>query len=381
MKVPFIDLRAQLESVRGPVEAAIRRVVDSQRFILGPEVEAFERRVAGLVGTRHAVGCASGTDAILLTLMGLGIGAGDEVAVPDFSFYATAGAVVLAGARPVFVDIEARSFNLDPARLPEAASASLRALIVVHLFGRTAEMDRIRPWCEEHGVILIEDAAQALGARFAGRAAGSLGRAGCFSFFPTKNLGAFGDAGLVTTDDTEFAAALRALREHGRTGEYEHTRIGTNSRLDALQAAILGAKVDSLEGWNERRRAHARLYAKLFAERGLGEPGSGLVLPPRDREEESIFHQYVVRVETGRDALRRFLAARGIGCAVYYPHPLHGQPALAGRGRAAGSLREAERACREVLALPIYPELAPEQQEAVAEAVAAGIRDRGVQGL
>jgi dTDP-4-amino-4,6-dideoxygalactose transaminase len=381
LKVPFIDLRAQLESVRGPVEAAIRRVVDSQRFILGPEVEAFERRVAGLVGTRHAVGCASGTDAILLTLMGLGIGAGDEVAVPDFSFYATAGAVVLAGARPVFVDIEARTFNLDPARLPEAASASLRALIVVHLFGRTADMDRIRPWCEERGVILIEDAAQALGARFAGRAAGSLGRAGCFSFFPTKNLGAFGDAGLVTTDDAELAAALRALREHGRTGEYEHTRIGTNSRLDALQAAILGAKIDLLEEWNGRRRAHARLYAKLFAERGLGEPGSGLVLPSRDREEESTFHQYVVRVETGRDSLRRFLAARGIGCAVYYPHPLHGQPALAGHGRAAGFLREAERACREVLALPIYPELAPEQQEAVAEAVAAGIRDPGARGL
>jgi len=371
MRVPLIDLGAQLEQVRGPVEAAIRRVVESQQFVLGGEVEAFERRLAERTGAAHAIGCASGTDALLLVLQALEIGAGHEVAVPDFSFFATAGAVAQAGARPVFVDIEPRTFNLDPARLEQAASPSLRCVIAAHMFGCPAAIEKIRPWCEAHGVALVEDAAQALGATHQGRPAGSLGRAACFSFFPTKNLGAYGDAGAITTDDPALAARLRALRQHGRTGEYEHQFIGLNSRLDALQAAILAAKLDFLDDWNRRRRRNAERYASLFARLGLGEPGSGLITPPAGPE--SIFHQYVVRIEKGRDGLRRFLSERGIGCAVYYPLPLHLQPALAQRGRIAGTLAESERACREVLALPIFPELTAVQQEAVAEAVAGGL--------
>jgi len=371
MSVPLIDLGAQLEQVRGPVEAAIRRVVESQQFVLGAEVEAFERRLAERTGTAHAIGCASGTDALLLVLQALGIGAGHEVAVPDFSFFATAGAVAQAGARPVFLDIEPRTFNLDPARLEKAASPALRCVITAHMFGCPAAIERIRPWCETHGVALVEDAAQALGATHQGRPAGSLGRAACFSFFPTKNLGAYGDAGGITTDDPALAARLRALRQHGRTGEYEHQFIGLNSRLDALQAAILSAKLDFLDDWNQRRRRNAERYAALFARLGLGESGSGLVMPPAGTD--SIFHQYVVRIEKGRDGLRRFLTGRGIGCAVYYPLPLHRQPALAQRGRIAGTLEESERACREVLALPIYPELTAVQQEAVVGAVASGL--------
>lgn len=371
MRVPLVDLRAQFEEARAPVEAAIRRVLDSQRFILGPEVEAFERRLAERAGVAHAVGCASGTDALALVLLALGIGPGDEVAVPDFSFYSTGGAVTQVGARPVFVDIDPRTFNLDPARLEEAASPALRAVIAAHLFGRPAAVERIARWCEARGVALIEDAAQALGAGYRGRPAGSLGRAACFSFFPTKNLGAFGDAGAVTTADPALAGLLRTLRDHGRSGEYEHTVVGLNSRLDALQAAVLSAKIDFLDDWNRRRRLNAERYAALFSKVGLGEPGSGLVLPPPDPE--CTFHQYVIRVERGRDALRRRLERGGIGCAVYYPLPLHRQPALAGRGREGGPLAEAERACREALALPVHPHLTPVAQEAVVEAVATGL--------
>lgn len=374
MKVPFIDLIAQLDEVRGPVQEAMRRVVESQRFILGPEVEGFERRLAERAGVGHAVGCASGTDALVLALQALRVGAGHEVAVPAFSFFATAGAVVQAGARPVFLDIEPHTCNLDPGALEAAASPSLRALIVVHLFGRPADMERIRPWCEARGVEIIEDAAQALGAERAGRPIGSFGRAACFSFFPTKNLGAYGDAGAITTGDADLAALLRSLRDHGRgaAGGYEHQRIGLNSRLDAMQAAILSAKLEFLDGWNRRRREHAARYAELFARAGLGEPGSGLVLPPPDPG--STFHQYVVRVERGRDALRRFLEERGIGSAVYYPLPLHEQPALRERGRQPAPLPEAERASREVLALPVYPHLSDDQQRLVVEGVAAWLK-------
>jgi dTDP-4-amino-4,6-dideoxygalactose transaminase len=372
VKVPFVDLRAQHEESRAPVEAAMRRVLDSQQFILGPEVETFERCLSALAGCAHAVGCASGTDALVLALQACGVGRGDEVAVPAFSFFATASSAALAGARPVFVDIEPASFNLDPARLDEGASTALKAVIAVHLFGRPAAADRIAAWCDERSVALIEDAAQALGARLGGRRAGSLGRAAAFSFFPTKNLGAFGDAGALTTSDADLAARARVLRDHGRAGgEYEHRLLGANSRLDALQAAVLAARADFLEDWTRRRIDNARRYETLFASRGLGRAGSGLVTP--GVSEGAVFHQYVVRVERDRDGVRRFLTERGIGCAVYYPLPLHRQPALAERGRQAGALAESERACREVLALPIHPHLTVDQQEAVVESLAAAV--------
>jgi dTDP-4-amino-4,6-dideoxygalactose transaminase len=372
MKVPFVDLRAQHKESREPVEAAIRRVLDAQQFILGPEVEAFERRLAGIAGSSHAVGCASGTDALVLALRACGIGPGDEVAVPDFSFFSTASSVALVGARPVFVDIDPGSFNLDPERLEEAASSALRAVIAVHLFGRPAAADRIAAWCERRGLALIEDAAQALGGRLGSRPVGSLGRAAAFSFFPTKNLGAFGDAGALTCNDADLAARARTLRDHGRAGgEYEHHLLGANSRLDALQAAILSARAAFLEDWNRRRVENSRRYEALFAERRLGLAGSGLVTP--GVHAGAVSHQYVVRVERDRDGVRRFLGERGIGCAVYYPLPLHRQPALAQRGRPAGSLEESERACREALALPIHPHLTAAQQQAVVEAVAAGV--------
>jgi dTDP-4-amino-4,6-dideoxygalactose transaminase len=245
-------------------------------------------------------------------------------------------------------------------------------VISVHLFGRPAAVDRIQRWCDERGIWLVEDAAQALGARLPPAAVGSLGRAAAFSFFPTKNLGACGDAGAVTTDDGSLAENLRALRQHGRTGEYEHRFIGLNSRLDALQAAVLGVKMKYLDRWNQGRRENAQRYARLFGERDLGAPGSGIILPPADPF--GTVHQYVARIERGRDSLRRFLSERGIGCAVYYPLPLHLQPALKGRGRQSGSLEESERACREVLSLPVYPELTPQQQEEVVEAVAVGLQ-------
>ncbi|MEE9219453.1 MAG: DegT/DnrJ/EryC1/StrS family aminotransferase [Acidobacteriota bacterium] len=377
-RVPFIDLKAQFASVREAVLAAIHRVLDSQQFIGGEELEAFERRLASLVGVRHAVGCASGTDALLLALRAAGIGAGHEVVVPTFSFFSTASAVVMSGARPVFVDIEPTTFNLDPARLEQATAPELRAVVVAHLFGRMADVDRIRPWCEARGLILIEDAAQALGAGGPGGRAGGLGQAGCFSFFPTKNLGAYGDAGAIVTDDEALAGSLRSLRAHGRSGEYEHAIVGINSRLDTLQAAVLLAKLDFLEGWNRRRRQHAHRYGQLFAQRGLGEPASGLVTPPADDTERWIAHQYVVRVEGDRDRLRRYLLEHGIGCAVYYPCPLHRQPALAHIGRRAGSLAQAEQACRQALALPVYPELTQMQQDQVVEAVCQGLSNAEV---
>ena len=363
--VPFVDLKAQYRTVRRAVQARMRRVLESQQFIEGPFVEELERRVASIAGARYGIGCASGTDALLLALRAAGIGKGDEVAVPAFSFVSTASTVVLAGARPVFVDIDPQSFNLDPIALERAVSPRLRAVVVVHLFGRVAQTEQILSWCKQHNAVLIEDAAQALSARRSGKKAGSVGRASCFSFFPTKNLGAYGDAGLVVTNDRKLADTLRVLRAHGRTGEYVHSVLGYNSRLDALQAAVLLAKLGFLERWNRRRQHLAHRYTQGFARKGLGQPGSGLVTPDNDKSDRWIAHQYVVRIERSRDTVRARLSRRGISSAIYYPTPLHHQPALQEYGRIAGTLRESELACAQVLALPIYPELSYRQQDAV----------------
>ncbi len=363
--VPFVDLKAQYRTVRRAVQAGIRRVLESQQFFEGPFVEELEKRIASIAGARYGIGCASGTDALLLALRAAGIGKGDEVAVPAFSFVSTASAVVLAGAKPVFVDIDPQTFNMDPSALESALSPRLRGVVVVHLFGRIAEIKRIRSWCERHHALLVEDAAQALGARYGGQKAGSVGVASCFSFFPTKNLGAYGDAGMVTTSDDKLADTLRVLRTHGQTDEYVHSVLGYNSRLDALQAAVLLAKLGHLERWNRRRHQLARRYTQRFARKGLGQPGSGLVAPDNDKTGRWIAQQYVVRIEKDRDIVRGRLGRRGIRSAVYYPKPLHHQPALQQYGRIAGTLRESELASEQVLALPIYPELSYKQQDVV----------------
>jgi dTDP-4-amino-4,6-dideoxygalactose transaminase len=369
--VPLLDLVAQYRSLREDLDAAVERVVASQRFILGEEVAALEREVADHLGVPHAVGVASGTDALLLTLRALGVGPGDEVLLPTFTFFATAGAVVNAGARPVFADIEAVSYGLDPAGLEAQITPRTRAVVVVHLFGQCMEFEAVRAVAERHGLPIIEDAAQAIGAELDGRKAGTLGVAGCFSFFPSKNLGGFGDGGLVCTADPALEEKVRMLRMHGAPqGGYRHAVVGYNSRLDALQAAVLRVKLPHLPRWNEARRRNAERYRRQFLASGLcGAGADGPIVLPAERPGcKHIYHQYVIRARE-RDRLREFLSARDIGTAVYYPLPLHQQECFRGLG---GGMRlpQAERASREVLALPVYPELTESQQEEVVGAIA-----------
>lgn len=366
MAVPLLDLRAQYRSIRSEIEAAIADVVESQRFILGPVVERFEAEAAAYLGVPHAVACASGTDALLLVLRALELEPGDEVIVPAFTFFASAGAVWNAGLRPVFADIEPETFNVDPASVRAAITDRTRAIMAVHLFGQMADMPELEAIAREYGLALIEDAAQAFGARQrhggVWRMAGTVGTAGCFSFFPSKNLGAFGDGGLVVTGDAALAERVRRLRAHGGLTMYHHEVVGTNSRLDALQAAVLSAKLPHLRGWSEGRRANAAAYDADFS--GLED-----VVTPRVREEnESIFNQYTLRVRD-RDGLKAHLDARGIGNAIYYPVALHLQPCFAALGYRAGDLAESERATREVLSLPVFAELTAEQRGEVVEAV------------
>ena len=362
IRVPLLDLKAQYASIRDEIRAAIDRVCDSQQFILGPEVEAFEREAAAFVGTRHAVGMSSGTDALLAALWALGVGPGDEVIVPAYTFFATAGAPARLGARPVFVDVDPESLNLDPARVRERLSGRTKAIVPVHLFGRCADLEPLGAL----GVPVVEDAAQAIGARDGkGRAAGAAGRAGCFSFFPSKNLGGFGDGGMVTTDDAALAERLRILRVHGMNPKYRHRVVGGNFRLDALQAAVLRVKLRHLPRWTEARRERAARYRALFREAGL----EGRVKTPAD-EPGHVYHQFVIRAPE-RDALRAHLERSGIGTEVYYPVPLPHQECFAALGHRAGEFPAAERAARESLALPMYPELTEEQQRAVVAAVAA----------
>jgi dTDP-4-amino-4,6-dideoxygalactose transaminase len=364
--VPLLDLAAQHVAIRDAVMPAVLAVIQRQQFIMGPEVGELETAIAKLSEVRHAVACASGTDALLLPLKTMALQPGDEVITPAFTFFATAGMVHHSGGTPVFVDIEPDSFNLSPEAVEAAITPRTRAIIVVHLFGQMARLDRILAIAAQHGIPVIEDTAQAVGARRKldgqWRVAGSLGKVGTLSFFPSKNLGAWGDGGMVLTQDDELAARLRRFRTHGGTKQYHHDEVGTNSRLDTLQAAVLLAKLPFLAAWSTARREKALWYNARFQ-------GHAHVTPPAiDPANEHIFHQYTIRTAR-RDALRAHLQARGIGCAVYYPLGLHLQPCFAHLGYKPGSLPETESAMNQVLSLPVYPELTEAQQERVVHSV------------
>jgi dTDP-4-amino-4,6-dideoxygalactose transaminase len=366
--VPLLDVRRQNARLRTEIGAAIDRVWESSAFIHGPACEEFEASIADYCGTRHAIGCASGSDALLLALMALEVGPGDEVLLPSFTFFATAGAVWRVGAKPVFVDIDPLTFNLDPEDAARKITPATKAIIPVHLFGQCADMAALLPLAEQHGLAVIEDAAQAIGATYEGRRAGSLGHLGCFSFYPTKNLGGFGDGGMITTDDTALDKRLRVLRDHGQQPRYHHASVGINSRLDTLQAAVLNVKLTRLEQWAAIRRKNADRYAKLFDAAGLAEH---VDLPAVSRHCDSVWNQYTIRIlSSDRDHAQAFLTSQGIGSAIYYPVPLHLQTCFASLGYAPGNLPETERACREVLSLPIYPELDTNEQSRVVAALA-----------
>jgi dTDP-4-amino-4,6-dideoxygalactose transaminase len=367
---PFLDLQSEFETIRDEVLAAVERVFTSQHFILGPEVEALEAEIARLVGCRFAVGCASGTDALLLALMALGIGPGDEVITTPFTFVATVGPIVHLHARPVLVDINPDDFNLDPGQVSKAITAKTRAVLPVHLFGLASDMNPIAEIARANTLPVIEDAAQAIGAFYGGKAVGSIGAAGCFSFFPTKNLGGAGDGGMITTQDADLAGRLRILRVHGSRKRYEHELLGINSRLDALQAAVLRVKLKHLQEWTRLRQSHAARYRDLFRQSGLE---AMIQLPSVPQGREHVYNQFVIRTPR-RDDLREFLMQRGIPTEIYYPYPLHLQAAFSFLGYKAGDLPQAEAACKQVLALPISPTLTEEQQQRVVEAIAAFLR-------
>jgi dTDP-4-amino-4,6-dideoxygalactose transaminase len=364
--VPLLDLSAQYAPIRQDIIDALTRVADSQRYILGPEVEALERELAERLEVRHAIGVSSGTDALIIALMALGIGPGAEVIVPTFSFFATAGSVHRVGATPVFVDVDPVTFNMDPAALARAVSPRTRAIIPVHLYGLSADMDPILETAGKAGIPVIEDAAQAIGSRYHGRLTGGLGSAGCFSFFPSKNLGGLGDGGLVTTNDASLAHEVRLLRNHGAEPKYVHTRIGGNFRLDALQAAVLRVKAPYLAAWSDARRRNADRYRALMSRQGLV---GTIELPIEPPGYTHVYNQFVIRGPR-RDALRTHLTARRIGTEVYYPIPLHRQACFSTLGRASDTFTVAERAADRVLALPIYGELTLAQQERVVTSLA-----------
>ena len=366
MNVPLLDLQAQYVSLRDDLRQAVDRVMSSQRFVLGDEVRGLENSIAGYCQTKHAVGCASGSDALLLALMALDVKAGDEVITTPFSFFATAACIARLGARPVFVDIDPRTYNIDPSQVADAVTARTRVIMPVHLYGQCAPMDPLLDIGKRRGIPVVEDAAQAIGATDSGRPAGSMGSIGCFSFYPTKNLGGAGDGGIATTNDDELAARLRRLRAHGGSNEYEHEEVGINSRLDELQAAVLRVKLPSLDRWSDERATKAALYSKLLSEADLSFP---LVTPEVRADGRHIFHQYVIRVPGNRDALMEHLKARGIGTKVYYPIPLHLQTCFNYLGYREGQFPETESAAKETFALPAYPELTDEQQVYVVESI------------
>jgi dTDP-4-amino-4,6-dideoxygalactose transaminase len=367
MKVPLLDLQAQHETIRDDVRAATERVFQSQQFILGGEVQALEEEIARYSQTKFAIGCASGSDALLLALMSCSIGAGDEVITTPFSFFATASAIARLGARPVFVDIDELTYNLNPALVTETITGSTKAIVVVHMYGQCAHMNPLIEMAQQGGIPIIEDAAQAIGAEDRRRRAGSMGAVGCFSFYPSKNLGGAGDGGMLVTNDLEHARRLHQLRVHGEEKKYFHKVIGINSRLDALQAAVLRAKLPHLEDWSNARQRNAQQYEIMFGDARLNEQ---VGLPFVATGARHIFHQFVIRVRDGRrDALREHLRAQGIGTEVYYPVPLHLQECFAYLGYREGSFLIAEAAARETLALPIYPELTAEQQDYVVGAI------------
>ncbi len=365
--VPMLDVNRQNAPLLQDIDAAIADVTRTGTFINGPACREFEEAFAAYVGVEHAVGCASGSDALLLALMALDIGDGDEVLLPSFTFFATAGAVWRVGARPVFVDILPDTFNIDPADAARKITPATKAIIPVHLFGQAADMQSIVALANAHNLVIVEDAAQAIGATVGGTQVGAIGDFGCFSFYPTKNLGGFGDGGMLTVGDADHAETLRRLRNHGQHPRYYHHLVGCNSRLDAMQAAVLNVKLPQVTGWAEARCAHAKRYAEQFTARDVG---STLTLPTVVSGVSTVWNQYTVRVKDGRrDALQQALADGGIGSAIYYPVPLHLQRCFAPLGHQVGDLPHTERAAEEVLSLPMFPEMTIEEQDRVIEAV------------
>lgn len=361
-KVPLLDLQAQHATIGAETIAALLRVIESQKFILGEEVESLERELAPYCGAAHAVGCASGTEALQLALMALEIRPGDSVLTVPFTFFATAGAVASVGARPVFVDIDPVTFNMDMNRVEDALRShpGVKAIVPVHLFGACADMEPLLHLAGRHNCAVVEDAAQAIGAEYRGRRAGSLGQIGCFSFFPSKNLGGYGDGGLVTTQDSELARKLKALRVHGSVKKYYHEWVGINSRLDALQAAVLRVKFRHLDAWTAARQANAELYRKF-----LGDASIPVTLPSSaSYQTRHIYNQYVIRCQN-RNGLQEHLKQHGIGTEIYYPLALHLQPCFAGLGYRSGDFPISEKASTEVLALPVNPEVSPDDIEYV----------------
>jgi len=366
MKVPLLDLQAQYVSIRDDLSRAVQRVLDSQRFVLGTEVAELENSIAEYSNAKYAIGCASGSDALLLALMALDTVVGDEVITTPFSFFATASAVTRTGARPVFVDIDPDTYNLDALQVENAITTRTKAIMPVHLYGQCADMDPLLELGKKRGIPIVEDAAQALGAEDCHRRAGSIGVVGCFSFYPTKNLGGGGDGGMLTTNDQKLADRLKRLRAHGGITEYEHSEVGLNSRLDELQAAILRVKLPHLDQWSDRRANRAARYSQLLEPVDLG---FELHTPLVREEVRHIFHQYVVRVPKYRNEMIDYLREKGIGTKVYYPIPLHRQECFSYLGYKEGAFPEAERAAKETLALPMFPELSDEQQDHVVDTI------------
>lgn len=368
MEVPLLDLQAQYATIRDEIRPVVDQVLESQRFILGPEVEAFEQEIAHYCGTTYAIGMSSGTDALLIAMMAAEIGNGDEVITTPYTFFATAGSISRVGAMPVFVDIDPRTYNINPSLIEEKITSRTRAIIPVHLYGQCAEMTPTLELAEKYQLIVIEDAAQAIGAEYGGMPdgksyrAGNMGECGCFSFFPSKNLGGFGDGGMVTTNNEAFAKRIRDLRTHGGKDKYRNYLIGMNGRLDALQAAILRVKLRHLDEWSQARRIHAQYYNEAF--RAL----KAVQVPYTESGNVHIYNQYVLRVPQ-RDALQEYLNERRIGNAIYYPIPLHLQECYAHLHYAVGEFPESERAARETISIPVYPELTQEQQDYVIETI------------
>ena len=367
MKVPLLDLKEQNAMLRPEIEAALGRVLDTNAFILGGEVAELERELAEYCGTRYAIGCASGSDALLLAMMALDVGPGDEVITTPYSFFATVSAVTRLGARPVFVDIDADTYNLSIEQVEAKITSRTKAVQPVHLYGQCADMKGLMEVCDRRGVPVVEDAAQAIGAEDGGRRAGSIGSIGCFSFYPSKNLGGMGDGGFMTTGDDDLAERLSALRVHGSKERYYHKWVGLNSRLDGFQGAVLRVKLPHLDAWSEARKANADRYRVLFSEAGLD---GKVILPIERADARHTYNQFVVRIPEVRDRLREYLTEHGVGTDIYYPVSLHLQECFEYLGYKAGEFPESEKASRETLALPVFPELRSEQQRYVVEKMA-----------
>ncbi len=369
--VPLIDLTQQYQSIKSEVDAAVQRVFTNQSFVLGEEVSNFEADMAKYCDSREAIGCGSGTDALILALQALNIGPGDEVITTPFSFFATASCIERVGATPVFVDVDPKDYNIDPDAVAAAITPRTRAILPVHLFGQCARMESLNRLATKHGLAVVEDAAQAIGSEYRGRRAGVLGTVGCFSFFPTKNLGGAGDGGLVTTDDPALAARIKRLRVHGDAGRYQHQEVGMNSRLDALQAAVLAVKLRYLDSWTEGRQRNANWYTELFDRESLN---GVLELPRTLKDRRHVYNQFCIRVHDGlRDQVLQSLRDQQIGCAVYYPQPLHLQPCFAHHGYKEGQFPVSEQLSRDIMALPIFAELTLAQLERVVDGLSKAV--------